>query len=227
MLIYLYFVTSNFPDGLNWLFSCLPEGVKPLGENLLFPRLRPCIVINFKMGSLKLLSIKVYCWNSKLENQQAKKNCEWLNEVSSLPPGGVPCFISPCERRIFLEASFQGGALGWCITWSWRINTEPSLRNTAPRLPPTGPGRCHPLLWHGSKGACGARELSQAGLGHPKQSARHGQSTLTEPLEGSQLPSSQGGTAGTGDPGPALFSLSHTWSAGFSGSKGNVPDPEL
>lgn len=74
MLIYLYFVTSNFLDGLNWLFSCLPEGVKPLGENLIFPRLRLYIVINFKMGSFKLLSRKAYCWNSKLENQQAKKN---------------------------------------------------------------------------------------------------------------------------------------------------------
>lgn len=122
MLIYLYFVTSNFLDGLNWLFSCLPEGVKPLGENLIFPRLRLYIVINFKMGSFKLLSIKAYCWNSKLENQQAKKNLvsDWMR----YPAFHLQAFlISPCERRSFLEASFQGSALGWCITCSWRIST--------------------------------------------------------------------------------------------------------
>lgn len=79
MLIYLYFVTSNFSDGLNWLFSCLPEGVKPLGENLtimIFPKLRPHLVSNFKMGSFKLLSIKACCWNAKLENQLAMKMTE-------------------------------------------------------------------------------------------------------------------------------------------------------
>lgn len=54
MLIYLYFVTSNFSNGLNWLFSCLPEGVKPLGKNPIFPRLRPYTVINSKMGVFQI-----------------------------------------------------------------------------------------------------------------------------------------------------------------------------
>lgn len=93
-----------------------------------------------------------------------------MNEVSSLPPWGIPCFISPCEKGNFLEASLQGSALGWFITCSRRIKMEPSLRTQHTGCLQQGQVSAVP-----SAGACGAgAEPSKNGLGHPRQSQAWG-----------------------------------------------------
>lgn len=217
MLIFLYFVTSNFSDGPNWLFSCLPEGIKPLGENLIFPRLRPYIVINFKMGSFKLLLIKAYWWNSKLENQQAKKNL-WVIEWGIIPSilryfplwkRKFPRSIIPrrCPRMVH---HMQLEDKHWALI--------PQERGTQ-----AGAGRCRAVLAAKAPVELSWAEPGQAGAPKPKQSMRYGQSSHMDPL-----PFQPGRNSGHWWLQCLLSSLLfHTWSTGFPGSKGSVPDPVL